>query len=375
MPEPSEEVLSAEIAAGFIGAITLDTNIFDGYGDDLRHKILLSLRQFNGTNIELLFSDVVATEVKAHIAKQAGDSVAAVLKELKNHRQVWRCVESTSELGSSAHLTHDPKEFADEQWRTFAEATQATILVARDLVRIDELMNRYFSGAPPFAKEGKKKAEFPDAIALLSLEQWAKDHGKKILVISNDADWQSFADASDYLFCLKETPKALDHFNREAQFIAQRTFAFLLAARTSDSWNEIESAVELFVDDNSWEIEISASAYDPQATMQGGVLQHWQPKSAPLVIASNDDEIVFAVDLECILSFEASLDWYIYADGDWHSVGHSTNATTEDTHVLQFAFTCSRKIETEPEVNEVVVASQPFTVDFGYVDPGWDYEE
>ena len=120
-------------------------------------------------------------------------------------------------------------------------------------------MNRYFSGATPFAIVGKKKAEFPDAIALMSLEQWAKIHGKKMLVISNDADWQSFADASDYLFCLKETPKALDHFNREAQFVGQRTLAFLLAERTSGAWSEIESAVELFVDDNSWEVEISAS--------------------------------------------------------------------------------------------------------------------
>ena len=134
MPEPTEDLLSAEIAAGAIGAITLDTNIFDGYGDDLRHKILLSLRQFKGTNIELLFSDIVVTEVKAHIAKQAGDSVAAVLKELKNHRQVWGRVGSTAEMGLSAHLTHDPGEFADEQWRSFAESTQATTLVARDLV-------------------------------------------------------------------------------------------------------------------------------------------------------------------------------------------------------------------------------------------------
>src|SRR5260370_35343081 len=64
---------------------------------------------------------------------------------------------------------------------------------------IKQLMARYFAAAPPFEGSGKKKNEFPDAIALLSLEAWAKAKSKTILAISNDGGWASFAEDSEHI--------------------------------------------------------------------------------------------------------------------------------------------------------------------------------
>ena len=58
MPILTEEELTAAIAAEEIGAITLDTSVFDKYGDDLRNKVLLSLKQFTGTSIKIVFPDL-----------------------------------------------------------------------------------------------------------------------------------------------------------------------------------------------------------------------------------------------------------------------------------------------------------------------------
>jgi hypothetical protein len=214
-------------------------------------------------------------------------------------------------------------------------------------------------------------------MALLSLETWAKRRNTKLLVVSHDGDWKNFADESDHLVCLTDVPIALDYFNCAARFVADRTIALLQKQNTSDSSNEIANAVERFFDDSSMEIEArAADPYGYEATLQGGALQFWTLKSGPLVLAAADEEITFVVDLNCKVYFEASFAWSIYSDGEWHEIGSSsTNLTTENDCVLQFTITCSRTIEDQPEVYDVTVTSRPFTINFGYIEPGWDYEE
>lgn len=372
MPTLADDQVARLISIGEIGAITLDTSVFDQHGDNLRNRVLLSLSQFNGTSTAVLFSDMVVSEVKAHITRKAAETVAAVQKELKEHRKVWGHEESVEQLGSNAHLTHDPSHFADQEWQAFTSAVEAETLEARDLVDIGTLTERYFSNAPPFSGAGQKKAEFPDAIALLSLEAWARARGTKVIAISRDGDWESFAARSQYVICLPNVPAVLDHFNREAHFIAERTIAYLQLNDT----NDIAYAVEAFCDDMSVEIEADANPYGYEATLQGGTLQYWELAGSPLVIEADEDEITFVVELSCKILFEATFDWFVYSGGDWHSVGHSTHETVERNYDLQFSITCSPKIETEPDIHEVAVTSKPLTtVDFGHVDPGMDYEE
>ncbi len=130
MPKATEELLSTAIASGEIGAISLDTSIFDRYGDDLQNKVLLGLKQFKGTSIAVLFPDIVVSEVKTHITRRASETTAATLRELRSHRKTWRRKETAEELGASAHLTDDPAEFADQEWRLFVDTIEADTLAA-----------------------------------------------------------------------------------------------------------------------------------------------------------------------------------------------------------------------------------------------------
>lgn len=367
----TDDELAQLISIGEIGAITLDTSVFDQLADNLRHKLLVSLGQFNGTSISVLFSDIVVSEVKAHISRKAAGTIAAVLKELKEHRRVWDHKDTVEELGANAHLTRDPSEFADREWQAFTSAVESETLKARNLVDIDALTERYFSNAPPFAEAIRKKAEFPDAIALLSLEAWAKAHASKVIAISTDGGWAAFAAESQHLICLPSIPAVLDHFNREARFVAERAMAYLQVNDSSD----IPNAVETFFDDMSVEIEADANPYGFEATSQGGALQYWELAGSPLIIESDEDEITFVVVLSCKILFEASFQWFAYGGGDWHSLGQSTEETVEKDCDLQFSITCSRKIDTEPEVYDVSVTSRPLTtIDFGHIDPALDYE-
>ena len=198
-------------------------------------------------------------------------------------------------------------------------------------------VNPYLTGATWAVT---KKAEFPDAIALLSLDSWGKSKNKKVLTVSADEDWQSFAAQSDHIFCLPDVPKALDHFNREARFIAERTMAFLQEQQATDANNEIANAVERFFDGMTMEVEADANSYGTDATLQGGALQYWTMKDGPLTLAAYVDDITFVVDLDCKVCFEAVFSWSIYSDGEWHSMSHSTTETVERDCTLQFSI-CS----------------------------------
>jgi hypothetical protein len=59
---------------------------------------------------------------------------------------------------------------------------------------MDTVVDMYFKLKAPF--EEKKRAEFPDAIALVSLERWAELNKLKILVVSYDSGWEEYCASS-----------------------------------------------------------------------------------------------------------------------------------------------------------------------------------
>lgn len=58
----------------------------------------------------------------------------------------------------------------------------STKIVEADKINAEELLYLYFNRQPPFG-DGKKKAEFPDAISLLSLKSYLHDKEKYMLYL------------------------------------------------------------------------------------------------------------------------------------------------------------------------------------------------
>ena len=82
-------------------------------------------------------------------------------------------------------------------------------VVSVEHANIEELVRRYFDHSAPFGAASKKH-EFPDAIALLSLEKWAEMERKKILAVSTDSDWAEFAKESTYIDVEADLAKAIE---------------------------------------------------------------------------------------------------------------------------------------------------------------------
>ena len=98
----------------------------------------------------------------------------------------------------------------------------ATIAPVEGAVSLADVVRRYFNATSPFSRKEGKKNEFPDALALLSLETWAEANNTLVMVLSRDNDWMDYAANSARLFCLEDINEGLDYFNREARFVATR---------------------------------------------------------------------------------------------------------------------------------------------------------
>jgi len=77
MPELTIEQIKEKIVSGEIQAISVDTNIFDKYQCNLRHPLLTSLGQFRDTNVDVLLSEIVTGEIRAHLTADAAETQRA----------------------------------------------------------------------------------------------------------------------------------------------------------------------------------------------------------------------------------------------------------------------------------------------------------
>lgn len=72
--------------------------------------------------------------------------------------------------------------------RHFDDICARAKILSTSHITADRVLGLYWDGKPPFDKRAKR-SEFPDAFALLALQDWANLHGP-VIVVSSDSDWR-----------------------------------------------------------------------------------------------------------------------------------------------------------------------------------------
>lgn len=206
-----DEKINNQILAGEITALTIDTSIFERNSLALESGLLAQLEQFRESEFELVVANTVANEVKRHLAKNATDatkSLRTALAHTAKHRALSSphqdALTALSTLAAADDDMRARKRFDDWMQRVGAE-----ILQEDEFASIGEVMRRYEAGEPPFAETGDKKQEFPDAVALSTLEGWAEDRDTRILVVAHDKDWHRYGAQSKRLVVIDDLADAL----------------------------------------------------------------------------------------------------------------------------------------------------------------------
>jgi hypothetical protein len=172
--------------------LTLDTQAFNKNSFDFEGPWLSQLKQFKDGATKVVISEVVVRELVRQLAdkiRQAKDEFEASTKKALLYGLDAKAAADLTLLKGK------PRALAEARVKAYLDTIGAVEIPANQ-TDIDQVLDAYFKPAPPFASSGKKKSEFPDAIALLSMENWAEKLGKRILAVSADGDWTAFADRS-----------------------------------------------------------------------------------------------------------------------------------------------------------------------------------
>ncbi|MBW4428899.1 MAG: DUF4935 domain-containing protein [Nostoc desertorum CM1-VF14] len=374
------------VRAGQFRAITLDTSIFDAQGLRLESGLLKQLEQFRDSSTKLILSEVVREETLSHLIEKARDAQKEVEKSLKQAKEHWRVEDQKIEvIKKTIFGEQKAQEIASERFSQFVEATSLEIVEAQDYVMIGDLIQKYFQAKPPFSETGKKKNEFPDAIALMSLETWANKNQTKIIVVTSDNDWKNFCKGSERLLAIDDFAGALGLFQlQDADDICRYLSERYEKGELEDVKEAISNALEYRISDLDICPEAnSAYVYEHESTeitFNGFEFKLLEPPNLIFRPVKFDDESLVVesklnvdVNVECSFSFSV----YDSIDGDDVPMGCSSASiqTNLDVDILISFIGDLDKVGAEVEVEDVEIEITMPDVDFGMIEPDWMDEE
>lgn len=373
MPTLTEEEIRELIGSKEICAISVDTSIFKQKGHNFENYGLLLLGHFEKISIDVLITEVVCREVVKHIRIELDKSKKEFEQKYKRLKNTWKL---GVELDSIIDQTLSQKcstETSDQLFTGFLKKIGANRLeLPKDDEMSREVLERYFSEAPPFGDSEKKKYEFPDAFALLSLEHYAKSQEKKLLFISNDGDWSSFADKSDWLICVSKIEVALSLFN--AKEIIEEAEKIVASWRRQEFFDLTEQVIESInntLEDSEFTVH-AASSLSFEVEPTGAKIEEFDFESItdPRVVYFDDDIIGFAVQLDAMVEFSALFDFYIKdgIDRDYVSIG-SNELSSENYINFQVIIEMNRQFDDGIIVHDVEIEHSWLDVEFDLVEP------
>lgn len=190
-------------------AVTFDTSIFVKYQRDLEHPMIQRLADPNESSFRFVLSEVVLREIEDDLNDLGNKARNNIRKAREAVRRTRLMTDDMLErLDELVGETISPEDATRSQLSDFEYRMQMEF-VSVEHANIEELVRRYFDRSAPFRAAGKKN-EFPDAIALLSLEKWAEMEQKKILAVSEDSDWAEFAKGSAYIDVEADLARAIE---------------------------------------------------------------------------------------------------------------------------------------------------------------------
>ncbi|MBF0659229.1 DUF4935 domain-containing protein [Psychrobacter sp. NG25] len=371
------------------GAISIDNSTFKSDGYRFDEGILAQLVQFKDSPVKLVQTDIVHNEAIKHIGQELEQARSSIFKAIRSADKQLKIAEKIIEQASNL-LSIEGSEFeiAESRLNKFYESTGCLKLEAKNHVDIEELMQTYFSTEAPFEKSANKKNEFPDAIALLTLENWAEENDINIIAVSQDKGWSNYAKSSNRITIINSLAQAFEKFqpHNKVSVIIKKIREDALLQSNNHVLDSIQDSICNSLYDEMIDVEAnSAFHYDWDDLLVSYISHELELNRDGLV-----DVHVVSIDTECILlsvkasveiQIEASFNFYVKDSIDKDYIGLSSNyCITSDEYETDILVTLAGNFSEDfegLEVCNVEVLDSIGRVDFGFIEPDWgnEYDE
>lgn len=343
--------------------VFIDTEVHVAAGFGYVRGRLQKLAQLcSSGRLRLVTTDVTTREVEAKIQERVAVATSA-LKRFRDQGGLLRNIRGNPFAGAFAGFNEDTltgdlvAQLAD-----FHSLAQATTLSAAEL-SVGPVLDRYFGKRPPFGDQ-KKKSEFPDAIVVQVLEEWAVGNGATVYVVSNDSDLRACCQESTSLIHIQTIEELLE---------------LVAAADNKLAWTVAEESIERCSPAVDAEVRSGFERLGFYLTDQNGDVLDVRVKRVDLDsshVVDVDGESAW-VAMEFTVSFEADV---LYDDmstasydreDDMHFIHHQIDTTLDRSEEV--------KVAVELDLNLKDKSAEIVRVDLNRSDVGitaeeWDYD-
>ena len=373
MPILSRKDLEAAVGAGEIGAITLDTSVVKRQQYQLEAGFLRRLVNFVDSPIAFLMLDVVRDEMKQHLIDEATEARTKVRRDLKSLSRAWGTPEAVLARVATELFPIEPEISANQRIGAFVEHTGSEVIEAGARVSAGELMRRYFGNLAPFANKEDKKSEFPDAVALLALENWALENATLVLAVSGDNDWRRFCEVSSSLCLLDDLAVAFQIANADVSIATASLFEALADGRVDG----LPDAINKVLRENFWQLDFSADAssyYFYTEELVDVSVQDWELNLSEAggisVVSDGTVEASFLVTVTPKIDFRVKFETKDHEG--YVPLGYTTISYENPIDVTVIGtFDIKGK---RPRVTYLELVSESFELDLGDINPNFDPE-
>lgn len=375
MPVISIEELKQAVVGGSVGAICIDTSAVERHQYGFESGVLAKMSQFSRADTLHLVLDIILYEMRAHLTAQADLVLTQVKNSLKPLGNAWgidkiRRTEALKVLFGE----HSGGARTKERLQEFLDASSATVLTCADYVGLPEVLSRFVETQPPFGNKEAKKHEFPDAIALLTLEGWAAKNSTSVVAVSGDADWKRFCAGSDRVYFVEDLAHALSAFQADADDAAELFKSMLGDGKIEELDTILLEAISSQSDKIEIAFEAAANWYFEDELTHVAV-----SSKKPLAEQVNDFEVIEYEDNALVLQTSLQIDvtaQFVVSFQHWDSEDREYMAmgstTVEKTETLDIDLIITVLFDNgSATIDSVELLPANTTMDFGQVVPDW----
>ncbi|NMG30218.1 PIN domain-containing protein [Aromatoleum evansii] len=375
MPVISVEELKQAVVGGRVGAISIDTSVVERHQYGFESGVLAKMSQFSRANTTHLALDIVLYEMRSHLTKEADLVRSQVKNALKPLGNLWG-IDKDVRAEALRILFGDQSGDArtEERLQEFLDDSSATVLTCAEFVGLPEVLSRFVETKPPFGTKEAKKHEFPDAIALLSLEGWAIKNDTTVIAVSSDGDWKRFCSESDRVYYVDDLAHALSVFHTGADDAAALFKAMLGDGRIEEIDAIVLDAITAQSDKISINFEAAANWYY-EAELDQVEVSSETPLADQIkafdVLEYEDDTLVLQTSLTIDVTayFIASFQHWDSIDREYMGMGSATVSQTEPLDLDLIITVLFDNGSATIDSVELLPAST--TMDFGEIEPDW----
>jgi hypothetical protein len=185
--------------------VFLDTEVSVDANFNYKSPRLTSLADLaRDGRIRVFLTEITLLEIRANIRTAVERATAPPRPEPILRNSMLPRVRALFESIAPAEIE---LEFLN-QLEAFIERAGVTVLPLEDKI-LRPVVVSYFKRLPPFGS-GKNKAEFPDALAIETLREWCRAHGRSMAVITRDRGVRAACSEEGLLYHFEDLPKYLD---------------------------------------------------------------------------------------------------------------------------------------------------------------------